>query len=208
MSLAKAKDYIRELHKRQDNPYLWPDFLTGLPDKAAITHRLNEIYGSLGDYSIACVRIARIEPFLLKYGSNHHAEIIQWAAAILKTVSEDHGRQNFVGAMKIHDFVIIARSDQIEPILKESTTLFRKQTRKLYTEEDLSNGYIISFKRQKAEVRIGLMKFVHVLAKGNYGLPQGQFLPTLGDLCGEIELSGEDSLVLGPEHLTASILSN
>ncbi len=36
MGLAEAKKYIQELHKKQSDPFLWPDYLTGLPDKAAI----------------------------------------------------------------------------------------------------------------------------------------------------------------------------
>ena len=69
MGLTVAKDYIKELHKRQENPYLWPDYLTGLPDKAAIIHRLAEVYPRLGRYAIAYVRVANVHPYLLKYGA-------------------------------------------------------------------------------------------------------------------------------------------
>ena len=39
MGFKEAKKYISELHKKQDDPYLWPDYLTGLPDKNAIVQK-------------------------------------------------------------------------------------------------------------------------------------------------------------------------
>jgi len=67
MSLKEAKKYIDELHKKQGNPYIWPDFLTGLPDKAAILLRLDEIYPRMGEYAISLVRIANVNPYRRAY---------------------------------------------------------------------------------------------------------------------------------------------
>jgi hypothetical protein len=47
MGLVEARKYIQDLHKRQSNPYLWPDYLTGLPDKAAIIKKMSEIRSKL-----------------------------------------------------------------------------------------------------------------------------------------------------------------
>jgi hypothetical protein len=43
MGLTEAKKYIQHLHKKQDNPYLWPDYLTGLPDKSAIIKKMESV---------------------------------------------------------------------------------------------------------------------------------------------------------------------
>jgi hypothetical protein len=62
VGVAEARRYIEELHKKQENPYLWPDFLTGLPDKAAIINKLEDVFPKLGGLSIAYVRIINIHP--------------------------------------------------------------------------------------------------------------------------------------------------
>jgi hypothetical protein len=100
MVTSEAKKYIQDLHKKQKNPFLWPDYLTGLPDKAAIIKIMDEVFPKLGEYSIAYVRIANIQPYLIKYGPDRHAEIIQWAAAILKT-SSDKRPNSFVGTLSL-----------------------------------------------------------------------------------------------------------
>ncbi len=204
MSLIKAKDYIKELHRRQENPYLWPDYLTGLPDKAAIIHRLGEVYPRLGRTTLAYVRVINVHPFLLKYGADRHAEIVQWSAAILKTVADSHGRNNFVGALRTHDFVLIARTDRIDAILKEAVTLFRRKVRRLYSDEDLGRGFTISFKRGSEEVQIGLMKMIYVTTRSAFGIPRGRLIPALADLCDELEAEGADSKELTAEHADLS----
>jgi GGDEF domain-containing protein len=98
VGIAEAKKYIADLRKRQENPYLWPDFLTGLPEKPAIISNLQKVYPKLGEFAIAYIRIANIHPYLIKYGPDKHAEIIQWAAAILKT-SCDLCQSCFVGTV-------------------------------------------------------------------------------------------------------------
>ncbi|MDA8431488.1 MAG: hypothetical protein M0Z60_00830, partial [Nitrospiraceae bacterium] len=118
MGITEAKHYIQELHKRQENPYLWPDFLTGLPDKGAIIRNLDTVYPNLGRYSIAYVRIGNIHPYLVKYGPDRHADIIQWAAAILKTTC-DKCSKCFVGTMSTHDFVITCQTKGMAGHLKE-----------------------------------------------------------------------------------------
>jgi len=201
MSLTRAKDYIKDLRRRQTNPFLWPDYLTGLPDKAAVLHFLDEIYPKLGTYSIAYLRITNVDPYLVKYGSDRHAEIVQWAAAILKTVADELGRKNFVGALKTHDFVLMAKTERMEPILKKAIPMFSRQIRKFYTEDDRNRGYLVSFRRNRHEIRIGLMGLIYVMTSSAYGIPQSILLPTLDDQCSSLETSGDQALLIGPDHL-------
>src|SRR5574340_253924 len=126
MGLTEAKKYIQDLHKKQSNPFLWPDYLTGLPDKAAIIKKVDEVSPKLGDYSLVYVRIANIHPYLLKYGPEKHAEIIQWAAAILKTTAEKCP-QSFVGTLNTHDFIATCRTKNMVKLFDEAREMFRKK---------------------------------------------------------------------------------
>jgi len=201
LSLIRAKEYIKKLHSKQSNPDLWPDFLTGLPDKAAVLRRVNETLPRLGTQAVAYVRIANINPYLLKYGAEHHAELVQWAAAVLRTSADDYGRGHFVGAIKTHDFVVLGRTANVEAILKKADSLFQKRTRNMYTEQDLERDYIISFQKGRDRVRIGLMQLIHVIADSSCELGQGDFMATLQELCEEAEHQGVASTRLTPDLL-------
>jgi len=204
LSLTRAKEYIRKLHSRQSNPDLWPDFLTGLPDKAAVLRRVNEAIPRLGSQSVAYVRIANINPYLLKYGAEHHAALVQWAAAILRTVADEYGRGNFVGALKTHDFVVVGRTANVEAIVTRAGTLFRKRTHSMYTEQDLEREYIISFQKGRARIKIGLMRLIHVLADNSCNLGQGEFIAMMQELCSEAEHRGLTETRLTPETLASA----
>jgi len=196
LSLVRAKEYIKKLHSKQGNPDLWPDFLTGLPDKTASLRRINNTLPKLGPYAVAYLRITNINPFLLKYGMERHAEVVQWAAAILKTVADEHGKDNFVGAIRTHDFVVVGRVGSVEAIVKRASSLFQKRTRGMYDERDIQRGYILSFKKGKAQVRIGLMRLTSVITDGHPNLERGEFVAALQSLCSEAEDKGQPHLRL------------
>ncbi|MDH4233309.1 MAG: hypothetical protein OEW04_14925, partial [Nitrospirota bacterium] len=146
MVMNEAKQYIQDLRKKQKNPYLWPDYLTGLPDKAAIIKKMDEVFPKLGEYSIVYVRIANIQPYLIKYGSDSHAEIIQWAAAILKT-SADKRSNSFVGTLSTHDFIVMCQTKKMAKLLEEVREMFRKKVSTFYSKEDLRKEMTLSFDR-------------------------------------------------------------
>ncbi len=192
MGLREAKKYIDALHKKQGNPYLWPDFLTGLPDRAAVLKKLYSIYPRLGNYSVAYIKIANIHPYILKYGYDRHAETIQWAAAILKTLSSEI-KGSFVGTVGTHDFVFISKTNSIDDILKKANSLFKRKTLSFYSKDDKKRGYVLSFKRADGKnVKIGFMKFVTVLLKRPANIEKMQLIPTLSQLCTKIEDEGQD----------------
>ncbi len=158
MGLKEAKEYIVKLHKLQDNPYNWPDYLTGLPDRAAVLQKITDVYQKLDKYSISYVKIANIHPFILKYGDSYHAEIIQWSAAILKTTALEF-KGAFVGAVGTHEFVVIARSEDMKSLLSKAKKLFARKTKGYYSDSDLARNYIFSFTRDGGKVEVGLMDF-------------------------------------------------
>lgn len=193
MSLAEARKYIQDLHKRQENPYLWPDFLTGLPDKAAILNKLQEVYPKLGKHAIVYARIANIHPYLIKYGPDKHADIIQWAAAILKT-SCDRCSNCFVGTVSTHDFVVMCETRNIEKHLQEIQKTFNKQVQNFYVKEDLKSKTTLSFSRDGKLVRVGLIRLVAVIVAGPTQIEQKLLIREMGKACDDVE-SGDENIV-------------
>lgn len=196
MSIAEAKKYIQDLHAKQDNPYIWPDYLTGLPDKAAIISRLDDVLPELGKYSVAYIRISNIQSYLMKYGHNRHAEIIQWTAAVLKTTA-DKFKKSFVGVMNSHDFIVICLLKDMPSFIKEAEKLFNKKITAYYKKEDLNNKATISFsKGRKAKIRIGLMRLMIVIADRELNLNKGVLIRNMGKICDEMERGDKNIIVL------------
>jgi len=195
MSIVEAKKYIDELHKRQDNPYLWPDFLTGLPDKAAIIKKLDEIYPQLGHYSIVYIRIANIHPYLIKYGPDKHADIIQWAAAILKT-NCDKFKGCFVATVSTHEFVVICQTSNITRYIKDVMKMFNKKVETYYAKEDQRNKTILSFTRNGEKVNIGLMKMVSVVVNEKTLIEKSVLIREMGIACDGLGSRDDDILIL------------
>jgi GGDEF domain-containing protein len=196
MGITEARKYIQDLHIRQDNPYLWPDFLTGLPDKAAIINKLDEVMPELGKYAVAYVRICNIQPYLVKYGHTKHAEIIQWAAAVLKSTSEKY-KKSFVGVMNRHDFFVACMAKDMPALIKEAEKLFKKRVDTFYNREDLKNKTAISFSKGKGKkLEIGLMKFGSVIAAKRLTENKGDLIRSMESVCEGMERSGKNMLVL------------
>ncbi len=199
MRLSDARKYIQQLRRRQNNPFLWPDFLTGLPDKAAILKKLEDVYPKLGKISVAYVRIANIHSYVIKYGPNHHADIIQWAAAILKT-SADRCNNGFVGTLSTHDFMVICQSREMTKLMDEAARLFEKQMRQYYSQKDLKDRTTLSFARDRGTgIRIGLVKLVYIIADKKLSVEGGDLIRNMAGICDAVEGSGEDMMVLNQD---------
>jgi len=181
MSLKDAKKYISDLHKRQDDPLQWPDYLTGLPDNHAIIRKSKEIYPKLGRYAIAYICIGNINSYLIKYGSQRHAEIIQWAAAILKTTADRH--DCFVGASRSHDFVAMGRKEDLKACLAEAEKLFNRKVKAFYDRRDIESKSVLSFKSGGESVRVGLMKLISSVIDSKTNIPREDLLAHLEKNC-------------------------
>ncbi len=194
MSLQRARRYIEQLHRRQDNPYLWPDYLTGLPDQRAVVRKVSEVYPRIGRFAICYLRIANIEPYLMKYGYDNHSEIIQWAAAILKSVASETG-QTFVGKAGTHEFVVITRPSKTAEFIRKANTLLRRKLRHWLNEEDIKRGYIFTFTDVTGQVRkAGLLKFVCAYVDRPVEVEKLELLPYLKNLCRKAEMQGRTTL--------------
>ncbi len=201
MGLIEAKKYIQDLHKRQSNPYLWPDYLTGLPDKAAIIRKMDEIFPAVGEYSVCYLRIANIQPYLLKYGPGKHAEIIQWAAAILKTTF-DKCPHSFIGAFNTHDFVVMCRARNMAKLFEEAQKMFIKKASSYYSKSDLVKGVTLSFDRNDGKkVNCGLMKLVAVVADKKLRVKKSHLIRNMGRICEAIEGSEDEIVVINNDMI-------
>ncbi|MDA8169716.1 MAG: hypothetical protein M0Z59_08505 [Nitrospiraceae bacterium] len=186
MGLSDAKKYISELRKKQNDPYCWPDYLTGLPGKSAILKQIDKVYPKLGRWGIAYIRVSNIYPFLMKYGYENHAELIEWAAAILKT-STDRVKDAFIGTLDTHDYILIARPGDIDRVLEDASKLFAKKTRAFYSPEDRNEGVVLSFQMEGRDVCVGLMDFIHSSVREKTSVPKAELLAYLAGLCSRLE---------------------
>lgn len=201
MGLSEARKYIADLRKRQNNPYLWPDYLTGLPDKSAILRKLEEIYPRMGTYSVAYVRISNIQSYLIKYGPNRHADIIQWAAAILKTTA-DSAKNGFAGTLSTHDFMVICDCRDMPKLMEQAASLFKKRVADFYSKDDLKRQETLSFKKSDGKaVRIGLMKLVCVVADKKLPVKKSDLVLNMARICDTIESTDDEVVIMSKDML-------
>ncbi len=180
MGLREARKYITALHKRQEDPMCWPDYLTGLPDNHAIIKVINDVYPKLGTYSIAYIRINNINTYLVKYGTDKHAEILQWAAGILKTTADRCG--GFVGVFGNFDFVAVCKKKEMPQFLGEASRLFSRKTRTFYSKKDLERNTVLSFKRDGKLMNLGFMEFIYSTLDEKTDIPREYLLSYLEKL--------------------------
>lgn len=188
--MPEVNKYIKDLHKKQSDPVNWPDYLTGLPGKSAILQELDKIYPKLGRCAIAYVRITNIYPYLIKYGYSHHADLIEWSAAILKTTARSLDEASFVGTIGTHDYIVISKQSAIDEILEKSQELFEKKARACYTPDDRKKGVILSFEAGGKTMRVGLMKLIFTATDKKINMPKIEILPYLSGLCSKLEKMG------------------
>jgi hypothetical protein len=184
VGLSEAKKYLTELHRRQNNLDLWPDFLTGLPGKTATIRKVNGAYPRLDRNAIVYTRIANVQPYLLKYGYHQHTIIIQWAAAILKTAMEKY--KGFVGAFDTHDFIAIVRKKDAASFVSEAKALFEKKMKSFYSDEDRKKNAVLSFEGNGGHIDMGLMTLMSVMTDDAPPAAE-KLIPNLLRRCNRIE---------------------
>jgi len=206
MGIAEAKKYIRLLHKKQEDPYLWPDYLTGLPDKTSVIKKIYETSPKLGEYSIAYIKITNIQPYLLHYGPDKHAEIIQWAAAIIKTTA-DKCHDSFAGTFNTHDFIMICKTKNVAKLFEEAREIFRKTVLDYYSRKDLAKGEILFYDRNDGKkVNKGLMKLIAVVADKKLRVKRNDLLMNMARICDALEGSKDDIVVMNNDMILRNYL--
>lgn len=204
MGMNEAKRYVRELRKRQNDPFLWPDYLTGLPGKAAILRKFGEIRPRLGKYAVSYVRIANVEPYLFKYGADRHADIIQWAAAVLKT-GYGNSESAFVGVLNTHDFIVMGEAKDMVLQFKKAARLFRRRVETFYSKDDLKKGTTLSFRRDGMLIKIGLMRLVASVVERKTAQSGDQIFRYMARHCQSLEHSQTDVTVIEEDQVSRGL---
>ena len=155
----------------------------------------------MGEYSISYIRIANIQPYLLKYGPDKHAEIIQWAAAILKT-TYDKCPQSFIGAFNTHDFVGMCKTKNMVKLFEEAQEMFRKKAAAYYSKIDLAKGITLSFDRNDGKkVNYGLMKLIAVVADKKLRVKKAHLIRNMVRTCDAIEGTEDEIVVMSNDMI-------
>jgi GGDEF domain-containing protein len=191
MGMTEAARYVREHRKRQDDPFLWPDFLTGLPDRAGVLKKLQAVMPKLGTYAVGFVRIANIQSYLIKYGPDKHADIIQWAAGILQTTCSKCG-DCFVGTLGTHEFVVTCEANNMAKYIKAAARLFERRVGAYYSADDLKKKETIAFYAKGIRVKVGLLRLVGAVADRSTKHSIQHLLQDLSSVCDDIEGSGDN----------------
>jgi len=177
MGILEAKKYLSELKRKQEKPELWPDFLTGLPDKSTTLKKVGEAMGKRVKPAVLYIRIADVEPYLVKYGSTHHIEVVKWAAAILKTTAEKY--HGLVGVSDTHDFIAILKKKDAGAFIDEVSRTFDHKVKSFYNEEDLRRKSVLSFQGNGGQVSVGLMRFVCASSEDVLPITPEKLIPAL-----------------------------
>ncbi len=155
----------------------------------------------MGEYSVVYLRLNNIQPYLLKYGPGKHGEIIQWAAAILKTTSDKYPN-SFTGTLNTHDFLIICETKNTEWFIEEAREIFRKKASTYYSPKDLANGVTLSYDRNDGKkINLGLMKFIAVVVNRKLKVKRSRLILDMARICEGLEATEEDIIVVSNDMI-------
>jgi hypothetical protein len=141
------------------------------------------------------IRIANIQPYLIKYGPNTHAEIIKWSAAILKKIY-DKCANSFIGTISTHDFIGMCKTKNMVELFMQVRETFRTKISSYYSKKDLDNEETLSFNGNDGKkVSFGLIKFIAVVADKKLRVKR-VILSEHARICDAIEATDDEVVVI------------
>lgn len=118
--------------------------LTGLPGNNMVQNEMQEAIRHKRQFAVAYLDLDNFKAYNDAYGfSNGDCMIKLLAACIKKNIH----KKDFAGHIGGDDFVIVSYEKDLEQVCKNIIFLFRESISKLYNQEDLKNGYILSKNR-------------------------------------------------------------
>jgi len=136
--LARVKAKIRRV---EVDASLSP--LTRLPGNLAIEAELRRRLDTHEPFAVLYLDLDHFKAFNDVYGFTHGDEAIQLVATTAVDVVRRRGTtQDFVGHIGGDDFLIVTLPERAEEIAREIIDGFDRDIRKLYTANDLRQGYI------------------------------------------------------------------
>jgi diguanylate cyclase (GGDEF)-like protein len=151
--LARVKAKIRRV---EVDSSLSP--LTRLPGNLAIEAELRRRIEVNAPFAVLYLDLDNFKAFNDVYGFTHGDEAIQLIAGIAVDVVRRRGTtQDFVGHIGGDDFIIVTLPERAEEIAREIIDTFDCDIRKLYTLQDLRQGYIETRDRRGTLNRFPIM---------------------------------------------------
>jgi diguanylate cyclase (GGDEF)-like protein len=142
--------------------------LTRLPGNLAIEGELRRRISENEDFSVLYLDLDNFKAFNDVYGFTHGDEAIQLVARIASDVVRAHGTPgDFVGHIGGDDFIIATLPECAERIANEIVAGFDSAIRSLYSQEDLSHGYIETLDRRGRLNRFPIMSISIAIVNSN-----------------------------------------
>ena len=151
--LARVKAKIRRVEVSSS---LSP--LTRLPGNLAIEAELRRRIEEGEPFAVLYLDLDNFKAFNDVYGFAHGDEAIQLIASTAVDVVHRRGTpQDFVGHIGGDDFIVVTLPDRSEEVAREVIDTFDRDIRKLYTAQDLRQGYIETRDRRGTLNRFPIM---------------------------------------------------
>jgi diguanylate cyclase (GGDEF)-like protein len=151
--LARVKAKIRRVEVSSS---LSP--LTRLPGNLAIEAELRRRIEEAEPFAVLYLDLDNFKAFNDVYGFTHGDEAIQLIASASVDVVHRRGTpQDFVGHIGGDDFIVVTLPDRSEEIAREIIDTFDRDIRKLYTAQDLRQGFIETRDRRGTLNRFPIM---------------------------------------------------
>jgi diguanylate cyclase (GGDEF)-like protein len=132
--------------------------LTRLPGNLAIEAELRRRIGEKEPFAVLYLDLDNFKAFNDVYGFTHGDEAIQLIASTSVDLVRRRGTpQDFVGHIGGDDFLIVTLPERAEEIAREIIDTFDRDIRKLYTAQDLRQGYIETRDRRGTLNRFPIM---------------------------------------------------
>jgi len=123
--------------------------LTRLPGNNSIREEINRCIEEKKHFAICFIDLDNFKAFNDHYGFAKGDEAIKLTAEVIINVVHHLGSEDdFIGHIGGDDFVIITQIEKVELMCQEIIKEFDKAIPELYSEEDRSQGYIVSFNRK------------------------------------------------------------
>lgn len=118
--------------------------LTGLPGNNMVQNELQEAMKRKVKFAVAYLDLDNFKAYNDAYGFSNGDSMIKVLADCIK---KNIHAKDFAGHIGGDDFVIVSQEGDLEQKCNHIILIFKESIQKLYNQEDLKNGYIISKNR-------------------------------------------------------------
>ncbi|HEV2238397.1 MAG TPA: response regulator [Ktedonobacterales bacterium] len=141
--LARIKTQLRRVQENMLSP------LTGLPGGAQVERAIAQKLREAVPWSILYLDLDHFKAYNDVYGFVLGNDLIRLLATITGEVARDRGNlTDFVGHIGGDDFVLITTPDRTEALCQALIERFDRESRHLFSEDDLRRGTLIALDRQ------------------------------------------------------------